>query len=66
MAVCPDNVTTERLDHLPAGVIGMSIGQIGTAVAQQSLAVGQRFGEALVKEMQQTLTDELRKRGHKL
>jgi len=24
-------------DHLPAGVIGMSIGQIGTAMAQQSL-----------------------------
>ncbi len=24
-------------DHIPAGVIGMSIGQIGTAMAQQSL-----------------------------
>jgi hypothetical protein len=36
------------------------------AVAQQSLAVGQKFGQSLVKEMQRTLTEELRKRGHKL
>jgi hypothetical protein len=35
-------------------------------VAQQSIAVGQKFGETLVREMQETLTEELRKRGHKL
>jgi hypothetical protein len=35
-------------------------------ILQQSMALGQKFGEALVKEIQQTLIDELRKRGHKL
>jgi chromate reductase len=33
-------------DHIPAGVIGASIGQIGTAVAQQSLRAVQSFCNA--------------------
>ena len=46
--------------------VGQTFLQRFPAVAQQSLAAGQKFGESLVREMQRTMTDELRKRGHKL
>ena len=35
-------------------------------VAQESMAVGQQFGQSIATELQRLVTEELRKRGHKL
>jgi len=35
-------------------------------VTQQSMAIGQRFGQAVTGELQSRITEELRKRGHKI
>jgi len=35
-------------------------------VTQQSMAIGQRFGQAVTSELQNRITEELRKRGHKI
>jgi len=35
-------------------------------VTQQSMAIGQRFGQAVTGELQSRISDELRKRGHKI
>jgi uncharacterized protein len=36
------------------------------AVTQQSMALGQRFGQAVAGDLQGRIVDELRKRGHKI
>jgi hypothetical protein len=36
------------------------------AVTQQSMALGQKFGQSVASELQGRLIDELRKRGHKI
>ena len=35
-------------------------------IAQQSMAMGQKFGESLMNDLQGRMKDELRKRGHKI
>lgn len=35
-------------------------------IAQQSMAMGQKFGEQLMNDLQARMKDELRKRGHKI
>jgi hypothetical protein len=68
-AIYARNFSVEEMRQITAfyrSPVGQAFLDRFPAVAQQSVAVGQKFGEALVKEMQQTLTDELRKRGHKL
>jgi uncharacterized protein len=35
-------------------------------IAQQSMAMGQKFGEQLMQDVQTRMKDELRKRGHKI
>jgi hypothetical protein len=68
-AIYARNFSVEEMRQITAfyrSPVGQAFLDRFPAVAQQSLAVGQKFGESLVKEMQRTLTDELRKRGHKL
>jgi hypothetical protein len=36
------------------------------AITQQSMALGQRFGQAVASDLQGRIIDELRKRGHKI
>jgi uncharacterized protein len=36
------------------------------AVTQQSMALGQRFGQAVAADLQSRIVEELRKRGHKI
>jgi hypothetical protein len=35
-------------------------------ITQESMAIGQRFGQSVATEMQSRIVEELRKRGHKL
>ncbi len=35
-------------------------------IAQQSMAAGQKFGQKLMQDLQSRMTEELRKRGHKI
>ena len=35
-------------------------------VTQQSMALGQKFGQSVASELQGRMIDELRKRGHKI
>lgn len=68
-AIYARNFSVEEMRQITAfyrSPVGQAFLERFPAVAQQSLALGQKFGESLVKEMQRTLTDELRKRGHKL
>jgi hypothetical protein len=68
-AIYARNFSVEEMRQLTAfykSPIGQTFLERFPAVAQQSLMVGQKFGQSLVKEMQEVLTDELRKRGHKL
>jgi hypothetical protein len=36
------------------------------AITQESMVIGQKFGQSVASEMQGRIVDELRKRGHKL
>jgi hypothetical protein len=68
-AIYARNFSVEEMRQITAfyrSPVGQAFLERFPAVAQQSLALGQKFGESLVKEMQRTVTDELRKRGHKL
>lgn len=68
-AIYARNFSVEEMRQITAfyrSPVGQTFLQRFPAVAQQSLAAGQKFGESLVREMQRTMTDELRKRGHKL
>jgi len=40
--------------------------QKAPAILQQSMAIGQRFGQSIAPEMQNRIVEELRKRGHKI
>jgi hypothetical protein len=63
------NFSVQEMQELTAfykSPIGQKFLERFPVVVQESIAVGQKFGERLVKDMQETLTDELRKRGHKL
>jgi hypothetical protein len=68
-AIYARNFSVEEMRQITAfyrSPVGQAFLERFPAVAQQSLALGQKFGESLVKEMQRTVTDELRKRGHNL
>ena len=49
--------------RLPAG---QKFLQQMPVIAQQSMAMGQKFGEELMNDLQTRMKDELRKRGHKI
>jgi hypothetical protein len=68
-AIYARNFSVEEMRQITAfyrSPVGQAFLERFPAVAQQSLALGPKFGESLVKEMQRTVTDELRKRGHNL
>lgn len=68
-AIYARNFSIEEMRQITAfyrSPIGQKFLERFPAIAQQSVAVGQKFGESLVQEMQKVMTDELRKRGHKL
>jgi uncharacterized protein len=48
------------------GKAGQKFLQVMPAIAQQSLAMGQRLGQEIARDLQGRMTDELRKRGHKI
>ena len=64
-----NNFTAEELRQviafyrLPAG---QKFLQQMPVIAQQSMAMGQKFGESLMNDLQGRMKDELRKRGHKI
>jgi len=63
------NFTAEELREVTAfyrSPTGQKFLQKVPAITQESMAIGQRFGQSVVNEMQGRITDELRKRGHKL
>lgn len=68
-AIYAKNFSAEEMRQITAfykSPIGQKFLERFPVVAQESLVVGQKFGESLVRELQQNLTEELRKRGHKL
>jgi len=63
------NFTTAELRDITAFYrtpTGQKFLQKAPAVMQQSMAMGQRFGQAISGELQSRMTEELRKRGHKI
>ena len=48
------------------GPVGQKFLQNMPKIMQDSMAVGQKFGESLAADMRDRMTDELRKRGHKI
>jgi len=63
------NFTAEEMRQI-TGFYGQPIGQKlldkMPVVAQESMAVGQQFGQSIATELQRLVTEELRKRGHKI
>jgi len=45
---------------------GQKYVQMIPAITQESMVIGQRFGQSVAKEMQDRVIEELRKRGHKI
>jgi hypothetical protein len=48
------------------GPVGQKFLQNMPKIMQDSMSVGQKFGESLAEDMRSRMTDELRKKGHKL
>ena len=48
------------------GPTGQKIVQKLPALLQESMAVGQRFGQSIGNELRDRMVDELRKRGHNI
>ena len=46
--------------------IGQKLLEKQPAIVQESMAVGQKFGQAVAAELQARIVEELRKRGHKI
>jgi uncharacterized protein len=68
-AVYAANFTAGELRDITAfyrTATGQSFLQKLPVVTQQSMAIGQRFGQAVTSELQSRITEELRKRGHKI
>ena len=68
-AVYADNFTAGELRNITAFYLtptGQKFLQKLPAIMQQSMAIGQKFGQAVTNELQSRMTDELRKRGHKI
>jgi hypothetical protein len=45
---------------------GQKFVRMQAPIMQESMAIGQKFGESVAREMQSRMIDELRKRGHKI
>jgi uncharacterized protein len=61
--------TAEELREINAfytAPTGQKFVQKQAPIMQESMAIGQKFGESVAREMQSRMIDELRKRGHKL
>jgi len=68
-AIYAKNFTVEELREITAfyrGRAGQKFVQAMPAIAQQSLAMGQQFGQEVARDLQGRIIDELRKRGHKI
>jgi hypothetical protein len=61
--------TADELRQLTAfyrGPVGQKFLQNMPAISQESLAMGQKLGQEIARDLQARITDELRKRGHKI
>jgi len=48
------------------GPVGQKFVRSQALLMQESMAIGQQFGQSVAKEMQDRIIEELRKRGHKI
>jgi uncharacterized protein len=68
-AVYARNFTADELREAVAfyrGPTGQKIVQKLPAISQESMAIGQRFGQSIASELRGRMIDELRKRGHNI
>ena len=68
-AIYARNFTAEELREVTAfyrGLTGQKFVQKLPAITQESMVVGQRFGQAIGGEIRARMIDELRKRGHNI
>jgi uncharacterized protein len=68
-AVYARNFTADELREAVAfyrGPTGQKIVQKLPAITQESMAIGQRFGQSIASELRSRMIDELRKRGHNI
>ena len=68
-AVYARNFTADELREAVAfyrGPTGQKIVQKLPAITQESMAIGQRFGQTIASELRGRMIDELRKRGHNI
>jgi uncharacterized protein len=68
-AIYARNFTAEELREVTAfyrGPTGQKFVQKLPAITQESMVVGQRFGQAIGGEIRARMIDELRKRGHNI
>jgi hypothetical protein len=68
-ALYAHNFSAEELREITAfyhGKAGQKFLQAMPALAQQSLAMGQKLGQEIAKDLQARITEELRRRGHKI
>ena len=68
-AVYARNFTADELREAVAfyrGPTGQKFVQKLPAITQESMAIGQRFGQSIASELRGRMIDELRKRGHNI
>jgi hypothetical protein len=68
-AIYAKNFTAAELNEIAAfyrGPTGQKFVQRLPTIMQESLVVGQQFGQTIGAELQQKMIEELRKKGHKL
>lgn len=68
-ALYAQNFNVEELREITAfyhGKAGQKLLQAMPTIAQQSLAMGQKLGQEIARDLQDRITEELRKRGHKI
>jgi hypothetical protein len=68
-AIYARNFTAAELNEIIAfyrGPVGQKFVQKQGGILQDSLAAGQKWGQALGAELQRRMTDELRKKGHNI
>jgi hypothetical protein len=68
-AIYARNFTADELREVAAfyrGPTGQKFLQKQPVILQDSMAIGQKFGQSVAAEMQNRIVEELRKRGHKI
>ncbi len=68
-AVYAQHFTADELRQISMfykGPVGQKFLQNMPAIMQDSMAVGQKFGASLAEDMRNRMSDELRKKGHKI